>query len=150
MCSSKWPIIGWYFTFVLKLLLNIHKLKWSNVIYSIICNTYEYIDLILYLLMWRIWWSLNNASEGQMVFNSAFKGQICFRNYKKNLISVHAALWVISLLLYPQLELNTDLSRRARHTKMWCTVQNVYHKQKHHRSHCSFGSAHILSPLLFS
>jgi len=25
-------------------------------------------------LTWRIWWALNNASKGQMGFNSAFKG----------------------------------------------------------------------------
>jgi len=31
-------------------------------------------NLTLYLLMWRIWWAPNNASKGQMRFNSAFKG----------------------------------------------------------------------------
>ena len=30
--------------------------------------------LTLYLLTWRIWWAPNNASKGQMVFNSAFRG----------------------------------------------------------------------------
>jgi len=30
-----------------------------------------YLNLIL--LMWRIWWALNNASKWQMGFNSAFK-----------------------------------------------------------------------------
>jgi len=30
--------------------------------------------LTLYLLMWRIWWSPNNASSWQMGFISAFKG----------------------------------------------------------------------------
>jgi len=30
--------------------------------------------LTLYLLTWRIWWSPNNASKGQVGFNSAFKG----------------------------------------------------------------------------
>ena len=30
--------------------------------------------LTLYLLMWRIWWAPNNASKGQIGFNSAFKG----------------------------------------------------------------------------
>ena len=32
------------------------------------------IPLTLYLLTWRIWWAPNNASKGQMGFNSAFKG----------------------------------------------------------------------------
>jgi len=32
------------------------------------------ISLTIYLLMWRIWWALNNASKGQMWYNSAFKG----------------------------------------------------------------------------
>ena len=30
--------------------------------------------LTLYLLTWRIWWAPNNASNRQIVFNSAFKG----------------------------------------------------------------------------
>ena len=30
--------------------------------------------LTLYMLTWRIWWALNNAGEGQMGFNSAFRG----------------------------------------------------------------------------
>jgi len=30
--------------------------------------------LTLILLMWRIWWALNNASRWQMGFNSAFEG----------------------------------------------------------------------------
>ena len=30
--------------------------------------------LTLYLLKWRIWWAPNKASNGQMGFNSAFKG----------------------------------------------------------------------------
>jgi hypothetical protein len=30
--------------------------------------------LTLILLMWRIWWDLNNASKWQMGFNSVFKG----------------------------------------------------------------------------
>jgi len=30
--------------------------------------------LTFILLMWRIWWALNNASKWQMGFNSAFKG----------------------------------------------------------------------------
>jgi hypothetical protein len=30
--------------------------------------------LTLYLLTWRIWWALTNASKGQVGFNSAFKG----------------------------------------------------------------------------
>jgi len=34
-----------------------------------------FINLIL--LMWRIWWTLNNASKWQMGFNSAFKGLKC-------------------------------------------------------------------------
>jgi len=29
--------------------------------------------LTLCLLMWKIWWALNNASKGQVGFNSAFK-----------------------------------------------------------------------------
>ena len=32
------------------------------------------IPLTLNLLTWRIWWSSNNVSKGQMGFNSAFKG----------------------------------------------------------------------------
>jgi len=35
--------------------------------------------LTLTLLMWRIWWTPNNASRWQMGFNSAFKG---LRSYK--------------------------------------------------------------------
>ena len=31
-------------------------------------------SLTLILLMWRIWWALNNASKGQKGFNWAFKG----------------------------------------------------------------------------
>ena len=34
----------------------------------------NHIHLTLYLLMWRIWWAPNNASEGRMGFNLAFKG----------------------------------------------------------------------------
>jgi len=30
--------------------------------------------LTLYLLTWKIWWAPNNASKGQMGFNSTFKG----------------------------------------------------------------------------
>jgi hypothetical protein len=30
--------------------------------------------LTLYLLTWRIWWAPNNASKGQVGYNSAFKG----------------------------------------------------------------------------
>ena len=30
--------------------------------------------LTLYLLTWRIWWAPNNASKGQMGFNSSFTG----------------------------------------------------------------------------
>ena len=33
--------------------------------------------LKLYLLTWRIWWAPNNASKGQMGFNSAFEGLNC-------------------------------------------------------------------------
>ena len=39
--------------------------------------------LTLYLLTWRIWWAPNNASIGQMGFNSAFKGLILSRLVKK-------------------------------------------------------------------
>jgi len=31
-------------------------------------------SLTLILLLWRIWWALNNASKWHMAFNSAFKG----------------------------------------------------------------------------
>ena len=43
---------------------------------SITDNTTEHYDatLTLNLLMWRIWWAPNDASEGQMGFNSALKG----------------------------------------------------------------------------
>ena len=34
-------------------------------------------DLTLILLMWRKWWTPNNASKWQMGFNSAFKGLSC-------------------------------------------------------------------------
>jgi len=37
-------------------------------------NTYLQLKLTLNLLTWRIWWAPNNASKGQMRFNSAFKG----------------------------------------------------------------------------
>jgi len=32
------------------------------------------LTLTLYLLTWKIWWAPNNASKGQMGFNSACKG----------------------------------------------------------------------------
>jgi len=35
-----------------------------------------YWSLTLILLMYRIWWAPNNASEWQIGFNSAFKGLI--------------------------------------------------------------------------
>ena len=36
--------------------------------------------LTLILLMWRKWWTPNNASKWQMGFNSAFKGLIYYSN----------------------------------------------------------------------
>ena len=47
----------------------------------------RYYCLTLYLLTWRLWWAPNNASKGQMEFNSAFKGLI--RNWR-NATSKHA------------------------------------------------------------
>jgi len=45
-----------------------------------LCNTAQI--LTLNLLTWKIWWAHNNASRGQMGFNSAFKGlkrvHICY------------------------------------------------------------------------
>jgi len=32
------------------------------------------LQLTLILLMWRKWWTANNATKWQMGFNSAFKG----------------------------------------------------------------------------
>jgi hypothetical protein len=43
-------------------------------------NEWCYCSLTLILLMWRIWWALDNASKWQMGFNSAFKWLITRRN----------------------------------------------------------------------
>jgi len=63
----------------------VHRRVWCRNIknrFSIYIYIYIYIyditslrvnDLILILLMWRKWWTRNNASKWQMGFNSAFK-----------------------------------------------------------------------------
>ena len=46
---------------------------------SMFCKTLLWnLPLTLILLMWRIWWTLNNASKWQMGFNSAFKGLMLY------------------------------------------------------------------------
>jgi hypothetical protein len=45
-------------------------------VYATLSAHLIFLDLTLILLMWRIWWALNNASKWQMGFNSAFKGLI--------------------------------------------------------------------------
>ena len=49
--------------------------------------------LTIYLLTWRIWWALNNASKWQMRFNSAFKGLRCL------LSTLYRHVYVISTCL---------------------------------------------------
>ena len=46
-----------------------YKIKWL----SLIDHSQRIILLTLYLLTWRIWWALNNASIGQMGFSSKFE-----------------------------------------------------------------------------
>jgi len=51
----------------------VHSFPWSNeIIYE--NNPPTRTTLTLYLLTWRIWWAPNNASNGKMGFNLAFKG----------------------------------------------------------------------------
>ena len=55
-------------THILLILLTLH-LDFSFTYYTVMLPC-----LTLYLLTWRIWWAPNNASKGQMGFNSALKG----------------------------------------------------------------------------
>jgi len=48
--------------------------RWNQSTFSY-CILYSF-SLTFYLLTWKIWWAPNNASKGQMGFNSAFKGLI--------------------------------------------------------------------------
>jgi len=50
------------------------KNRCSIYIYVYDINSLRVNDLTLILLMWRKWWTPNNASKWQMGFNSAFKG----------------------------------------------------------------------------
>jgi len=55
----------------------------------------------LYLLTWRIWWAPNNASKGQMGFNSAFKElkYYTFR-HRGDIFKALQDLWVVSCNVY--------------------------------------------------
>jgi hypothetical protein len=53
---------------------------WKHFKITHLSNIPGKLKLTLYLLTWRIWGAPNNASKGQMGFNSAFKG---LRNYKR-------------------------------------------------------------------
>jgi len=54
---------------------NSAPLVYMEVLTGDFMNTHQRLYcLTLYLLMWRIWWAPNNASKGQMGFNSAFRG----------------------------------------------------------------------------
>jgi len=67
----------------------IRKLKHVGLIKT--CNTlfdgcFVVSSLTLYLLTWRIWWAPNNASKGQMGFNSAFKGLMYPKKQRTRLV----------------------------------------------------------------
>ena len=51
---------------------HIHYIQFS--VRGSFSQMYEEKKLTLILLMWRIWWALNNACKWQMGFNLAFKG----------------------------------------------------------------------------
>ena len=73
------------------------------------------IYLTLYLLTWRIWWVLNNASRWQMGFNLAFKGlkQLAINSmpdesstyHHNNLIKIHLNIILPSMSRSPNWQL---------------------------------------------
>jgi hypothetical protein len=70
-------------------------------IFSWHCTTQQTNEtLTLTLLTWKIWWAPNNASKGQMRFNSAFKGlmyQAQFLSEKKPGQGRKANIWCSTL-----------------------------------------------------
>ena len=59
--------------------------------------------LTLYMLTWRMWWAPNNASKGQMRFNSAFKG-LMYRRIRFNIYSLNSMSWGSSVTIVTTLD----------------------------------------------
>jgi hypothetical protein len=94
-CNGQWwvlivafvsvfsPILLLFLPFFLLLLLLLWEVtvssctiryKKANTTKVLSVHHFRTLYLTLYLLTWRIWWAPNNASKGQVGFNSAFKG----------------------------------------------------------------------------
>ena len=69
-----------FFSFTFRFILFLPSLPSSTLFHLLLSSPAVMLSfrllssLTLILLTWRIWWSPNKASKGQMGFNSAFKG----------------------------------------------------------------------------
>ena len=79
----------------------------------------ELIQLTLYLLTWRIWCAPNNASKGQMGFNSAFKGFIVSKTLRLMKRGSYNIKCVSFLGVFPELQKAAISFSMSGHLSTW-------------------------------
>ena len=101
-----WPVLVWTlpftFTFIWGSLLFNHRFLF--IIYYTLPKHTVYCKLMwsltIYLLMWRMWWAPNNASKGQMGFNLAFKGLMCFQRVQHYVNTIMFMIYCLILFFF--------------------------------------------------